>query len=355
MSDDKEQRLKFNQIPRSNYLQKTSQSPETAKYDGKQSQALPPLDQEDTVDDLDNNFIEPEDTSWDSRLASDWHVGGGSALANRRIGQPLPTREEMDITADFPTSPNPFSPSTNAALAEIAKATSTPVTTLVWLSDNPNIEVRKATASNINLPSESMRKLAKDWDGAVRLAVLDNPKVPIDIITELSNDPNPLVSLRACYALDQRRQKGVDVATTKAPAPSPTIKDIPNLHAYNKYMQPGAAQNLSAQTTPEAIEFLKIVAERMSTPPQRLAELSNHPSVHVRAAVARNGNTPLSVLWRLSLDLDSMVKSALTQNEGCPVELLRELLRDGNTTVRQQAQNEIAKLEHNHGSVVEGK
>ncbi|MDZ4833426.1 MAG: hypothetical protein SGJ27_06570 [Candidatus Melainabacteria bacterium] len=297
------------------------------------------------MDDLDNTSLENEGESpFEARLADEWCVGGGSKLVNRRLGQQADLLEGIDVTADFPTSPNPFNETTNAALADIAKATSTPVTTLTWLADNPNPDVRKATAGNTSTPAATLRKLSKDWDGSVRLAVLDNPKVPIDIITELSNDSNPLVSLRACYALDERR-RNVDGSGGRPSAPSPTIKDIPNLHAYNRYMQAASSKALSSQITPEAIEFLKIVAERVSTPPERLAELSNHPSPEVRASVARNGSAPLPILWRLSLDLDPLVKSGLTQNQSCPVELLRELLRDGDVAVRRQAQHEINRME----------
>ncbi len=346
MSEDREQRLST-QANSSKKIQKySSQPPENRQVHGKWSRVIPPLDQEDTVDDLDNTLLEePGESPWEARLADEWSVGGGSALVNRRLGQHTDTSDGIDVTADFPTSPNPFSATTNAALAEIAKATSTPTTTLTWLADNPNIDVRKATASNTSTPTQTLRKLSKDWDGSVRLAVLDNPKVPIDVITDLSNDSNPLVSLRACYALDERRRNS-DGSGGRPASPSPTIKDIPNLHAYNRYMQAATSNPLSSQSSPEAIEFLKIVAERLSTPPERLSELSNHPSPEVRAAVARNGNAPLPILWRLSLDLDSKVKAGLTQNQSCPVELLRELLRDSDIAVRHQAQYEINRIEH---------
>jgi len=346
MSDDTEQRLSTQADRSKNIRKNSSQPPEKTQINKQWSRAIPPLDQEDTVDDLDNTSQEEEgDSPFEARLADEWSVGGESKLVNRRLGQQADLLEGLDITADFPTSPNPFNETTNAALAEIGKALSTPVTTLTWLADNPNSEVRRATAGNTSTPSETLRKLSKDWDGSVRLAVLDNPRVPIDIITELSNDSNPLVSLRACYALDERRRVA-DGGSTRPPVPSPTIKDIPNLHAYHRYMQAATSNPISSKSTPEAIEFLKIVAERLSTPPERLAELSNHPSPEVRAAVARNGNAPMPILWRLSLDLDPLVKSGLTQNQSCPVELLRELMRDGDVAVRRQAQREISRMEH---------
>lgn len=348
MTDDKERRLPT-QDDRSQNIRKYSSQPlEKTQINKQWSRAIPPLDQEDTVDDLDNTSLEEEgDSPYEARLADEWSVGGSSKLVNRRLGQQADSLDGIDITADFPTSPNPFNETTNAALAEIGKATSTPLTTLRWLADNPNADVRKATAGNTNTPAETLRKLSKDWDSSVRLAVLDNAKVPIDIITELSNDSNPLVSLRACYALDERRRVILEGSgSTRPAAPSPTIKDIPNLHAYHRYMQAATNKPISSQSTPEAIEFLKIVAERLSTPPERLAELSNHPSPEVRAAVARNGNAPMPILWRLSLDLDPLVKSGLTQNQSCPVELLRELMRDGDLAVRRQAQLEIDRMEH---------
>ncbi|MBX9670180.1 MAG: hypothetical protein K2X93_21445 [Candidatus Obscuribacterales bacterium] len=331
-------------------------SPET-QFKRYKDQAPQEIDQEDTVDDLDNNQSSEED-EWSSstHLAHDWrHADGDGVLSNRRLGEPPSSDLDLDITADFPTTPNPFNPTTKAALLDIARASSTPINTLRWLSENTDADVRKLVASNTNTPSEVLRTLSKDWDGTVRLAVLDNQKVPIDIITELSSDSNPLVSLRACYAIDERR-KSMDKSgsPSRAPAPQPTIKDIPNLHVYHRYSQGAKTLPVSSYLTTEAVEFLTIVAQKLTTPPQRLAELAEHPSSEVRAAVAQNGKTPLDILWRLSLDVSPTVKRGLTQNETCPLELLRELLRDGDVAVRQKATEEIAKFERSGDHVVEG-
>jgi|GEM_PF-3396768 hypothetical protein len=249
-----------------------------------------------------------------------------------------------DVTADFPTTNNPFERTSdnNTTLMGVASSNGTSAKTLNWLAGNPDPEIRKTVANNSNTPLEVLRKLSEDWDGTVRLAVLDNATVTNDIITSLLNDANPLVSLRACYALDQRRK-----ATNGTPnkAASVTIKDMPNLRAYQGYLKSSKEEPITSDHSLEAINFLKIVAERLTTPSQRLTELSSHPDPDVRAAVAGNSKSPMEALWRLAQDMDPMVRTTLAHNQSCPVELLQQLLKDPNKKVKGTAMLELHKID----------
>lgn len=266
----------------------------------------------------------------------------GNATTERRR---CPSISDIsDVTADFPTTNNPFERTSdnNTTLLGVASSNGTSAKTLNWLASNPDPEIRKAVAHNPNVPLELLRKLSEDWDGTVRLAALDNAAVTNDIITSLLNDANPLVSLRACYALDQRR-KVTNGSSSKAAAV--TIKDMPNLRAYQDYLRSSKEEAITADPSHTAINFLKIVAERLTTPSQRLTELSNHPDSEVRAAVAGNSKSPMEALWRLAQDMDPMVRTTLAQNQSCPVELLQQLLKDPNRKVKGTAMIELHKID----------
>lgn len=266
----------------------------------------------------------------------------GNGAAERRL---CPSISDIsDVTADFPTTSNPFERTSdnNTTLLGVASSNGTSAKTLNWLASNPDPEIRKAVAQNPNVPLELLRKLSEDWDGTVRLAVLDNAAVTNDIITSLLNDANPLVSLRACYALDQRR-KVTNGSSSKAAAV--TIKDMPNLRAYQGYLRSSKEEPITSDPSHAAINFLKIVAERLTTPSQRLTELSNHPDSEVRAAVAGNSKSPMEALWRLAQDMDPMVRTTLAQNQSCPVELLQQLLKDPNRKVKGTAMIELHKID----------
>lgn len=264
----------------------------------------------------------------------------GTSSPARRLSPSI--SDISDVTADFPTTSNPFERTIDSGLMGVASSSGTSGKTLKWLASNPDPEIRKTVANNPNIPLEVLRRLSEDWDGTVRLAVLDNPQVTNDIITSLLNDANPLVSLRACYELDRRRK-----ITNGTPnkAASVTIKDIPNLRAYQGYLRSSKEEPITSDPCLEAINFLKIVAERLTTPSQRLTELSNHPDPDVRAAVAGNSKSPMEALWRLAQDMDPMVRTTLAHNQSCPVELLQQLLKDPNKKVKGSAMLELHKID----------
>lgn len=240
-----------------------------------------------------------------------------------------------DITADFPSSTNPFKNTSGTALKEIALAESTAESTLKWLSENPDPEIRQAVAVNQKCPEAILKKLSKDPIGSVRLGILDNPAVPPSLVVNLINDSNPLVSLRAYEVLDLlRKESGLEpLKRPGAAGPSRTVQDVP-----------GMKTALTAEEAAEVIEFLKMIARRHSTPTGRLSELAAHPSAEIRAAVARNAKASIDTLLSLAHDQDVRVRTELIRNTSCPIEVLEVLQNDRDRNVAKFARSELSRI-----------
>lgn len=246
-------------------------------------------------------------------------------------------------TADFPTSSNPFKQATNAGLLDIANSKNTTEATLMWLSQNPDASIRSAVAGNPRATKQIMAKLVKDHDGHVKLAALDNPELTSDLVVDLLTDANPLVSLRAYEVLNERRKKaGLEPIIDRRKVN--TVNELPALSPTDSKIKAAKEAPITASGAHEAIEFLRMMAKRHSTPIQRLAELATHPDTLVRAAVARNSKSPIDVLWSLVNDKNSEVKQGLIKNESCPLELLWALRNDPDQTVSTDARRELDKF-----------
>ncbi|MGD9680438.1 MAG: HEAT repeat domain-containing protein [Candidatus Obscuribacterales bacterium] len=240
-----------------------------------------------------------------------------------------------DVTADFPSSTNPFKNTSGSALKEVALAESTAEATLKWLSENADPEIRQAVAINQKCPEAILKKLSKDPIGSVRLGLLDNPAVPPSLVVDLINDSNPLVSLRAYEVLDLlRKESGLEPLKRPGSAGSSrTVQDMP-----------GMKSSLTAEEAAEVIEFLKMIARRHSTPTGRLSELAGHPSAEIRAEVARNAKASIDTLLSLAHDQDVRVRTELIHNTSCPIEVLEVLQNDRDTDVAKFARSELSRI-----------
>jgi hypothetical protein len=90
--------------------------------------------------------------------------------------------------------------------------------------------------------------------------------------------------------------------------------------------------------------FLKVIAQKSSTPARRLAELAKHANKEIRALVAENANAPIETLWILAKDPAAEVKLKLTENYNCPIEIIEALQEDKDSFVSWQARNILVKL-----------
>src|SRR5579885_2774801 len=154
MNDDKEHHPTT--FPYLGPPKKENSNRQSRNQNGTNSQNPP--NQEDTLDDLDNTILSDDEGPASSRLADEWQAGVDSlfypkgsvrSFADKPgITSSIALDPSMDITADFPTSSNPFEKREVTALVTIAGSTSTSPATLRWLAKNGDPEVRKAIAQN---------------------------------------------------------------------------------------------------------------------------------------------------------------------------------------------------------------
>lgn len=74
---------------------------------------------------------------------------------------------------------------------------SVPFDVMSQLADDPDRAVRMFVASNVNTPVSILQRLAQDSDDSVRHYVAMNPSTPAELLDFLVNDACPLVSMAA--------------------------------------------------------------------------------------------------------------------------------------------------------------
>jgi len=68
---------------------------------------------------------------------------------------------------------------------------------LARLSKHEDIWVRASVAASPNTPPAVVEELSQDWHASVRLNVLENPKVPEDLVARMIRDSEPVVARAA--------------------------------------------------------------------------------------------------------------------------------------------------------------
>jgi len=249
---------------------------------------------------------------------------------------------DFDTTANLPNRSSPFEKFSEASLKVLAGNPRTPARILSWLASHLNPEIRALVARNRSSLPETIWLLAKDYDESVRLAIAEYLETDRGILKMLSNDTSPLVAWRAknsLYLLKAGARTGSNLAQMPA--------GLQTTDASKR--SPNPFKNLvPAKTEPEVneeeINFLKVIAQKTSTPARRLADLAKHANKEIRALVAENANAPLETLWYLSKDTAAEVKLKLTENYNCPIEIIEALQDDKDSFVSWQARNILIKL-----------
>lgn len=82
-------------------------------------------------------------------------------------------------------------------IREINQSVATPARVLRRLSKNPEPELRIAVADHLNTPEEVLLLLAGDDNPDVRYAIAENHNISLKVLNKLLNDSNPYISHRA--------------------------------------------------------------------------------------------------------------------------------------------------------------
>jgi hypothetical protein len=270
----------------------------------------------------------PADALLPDKSADAEQVGGAG-----NFGKLASTDAEEENSSD---QGNPFENCSEESLKQLAGSNSTPARILSWMASHVDPEIRAQVARNKNALPETIWLLAKDYDESVRLSIAEDLEANPAILKTLCHDESLLVAWRAkntLYLLHAGAGTGAQFAHVPPPSiPLETPKSAPNVTAEIN------------EVNVEELNFLKVIAQKASTPARRLAELARHPSEEVRALVAENANAPLEALWSLARDSEGAVKLKLIENYNCPIDIIEALQEDKDSFVSWQARNMLLKL-----------
>lgn len=200
-------------------------------------------------------------------------------------------------------------------MINIALFPNTSQETLHKLSENENVDVKRAVAHNKNTSAKTLERLAKEKDINIRLEVANNENTPSKILDELAKVENFIM----CEVIAKNRNTSIETLKKLAKHP---VKDV------------------------------KIaITENPNTPLQILNELSNELSndegLYVRFGVAKNKNTPEEILDKLSKDKDITVRTAVAKNKNTSLETLEKLVKDKDKLVSRTAKKSLDYIKSN--------
>jgi hypothetical protein len=250
---------------------------------------------------------------------------------------------DFDTTANLPDRTNPFEKFSESSLILLAANPRTPARILSWLASHFNHEIRVMVARNRSALPETIWLLAKDYDESVRLAIAEHLESDRAVLKSLCDDASPLVAWRAKNTL-YLLKSGARTHNNLEPLPTESLHSTRAVNPFRVLTDGPNDRSGEPDESDEEMAFLKVIAQKSSTPPRRLAELAKHANKEIRAMVAENANSPLETLWFLSRDRVADVKLKLTENYNCPIEIIEALQDDKDSYVSWQARNILSKL-----------
>jgi len=216
-------------------------------------------------------------------------------------------------------------------LKNIAKHPNTPPKTLFYLAQSPDEMIREEVAKNPNTPIIALTTiLAFDLNSFVRVDVAKNPHTPIFTLKKLADDSSILVKLAL---LDN---------------PKLPLSLLIYLKNNNKYFK-GMITHLPTSPVDIWDKQRKLKRSRdINTPAKILFKLAQVPEINVRSEVAKNLGTPIIVLTTiLAFDPNPIVRANVVLNPNTPSSTLLKLANDPSDLVKNYVLNKIRIAKEN--------
>lgn len=208
------------------------------------------------------------------------------------------------------------------------------VTKLLATEQNVDRE-QKRRANNSTNPQE-LALLADDEDLGVRFYVAANPNTPLGSRIYLAGDPDPTVRTGAAMALvwdplaaQPTRQIIENLATKLAGDPNVFVRLA---LVQNKRLPPAIFEALASD--PDEMIRWKLAAN-LDAPGQVLTRLAMDVRRPVRIAALHHRNLPSEVLVSMATDTSAVIRQAVCGNINTPVNVLSDLSRDADPEVRR--------------------
>ena len=219
----------------------------------------------------------------------------------------------------------------------VASCTWAPVDILEILALDEAAVVRAGVAENPSSLPQTLKALPADKDSVVRCALIRNQSfMTDDLFVFFAKDPDPTVRLQICdYVLPieaisillRDKEAGVrSLAIRQQEIPSEILDDL----AVDNHDEVRAA-----------------VASSHYSSSKLLIALADDSSQNVRSAIGSNPNTPLSLLLKLSQDNDEEVRIGVASNTNAPSDLIARLCSsDPSRRVRSVAEETLEYIDH---------
>ena len=182
----------------------------------------------------------------------------------------------------------------------------TPIDILEKYSTDGNPDIRIQVASHKNASADILRKLAKDTDKRVRLAVTtQNPNITSSLLDELGTDWDPDIRIQVA----SHKNASADILRKLAKDTDKRVRlavatQNPNI----------TSSLLDELCTDENIEIRKLVADSSITSPDTLRRLSIDSNPQIRSAVLKNSSVTSDILEKLASDISVDIRIQVAKN-----------------------------------------
>jgi hypothetical protein len=198
------------------------------------------------------------------------------------------------------------------------------------------IDREQKRRANTSTNPQELALLADDEDRGVRFFVASNPHTPLGARMSLAADADPTVRTGAAMAVSwspqspPTTQQAVTTLATKL-ARDPNVL-VRLALVENKRLPPAIFDSLAAD--PDEMIRWKLAAN-LDTPGRVLERLAADSRLPVRLAALTHRNLPVHVLTQMATDSLSTVRQAVGRNINAPLTVLNQLATDPDPAVRK--------------------
>lgn len=204
------------------------------------------------------------------------------------------------------------------------------------MATQQTIDREQKRRANSSTNPQELALLADDEDRGVRFFVAANPHTPLGLRIFLAGDPDPTVRTGAAMAIvweplaPAATQQIVEELAAKLAADSNVLVRLALVQ--NKRLPPSVFATI-AQDPDEMIRWK--LAGNLDTPGDVLRGLESDIKRPVRIAALTHRNLPVTVLIRAATDTSAVIRRAVCSNTNTPLDVLASLATDTDPQVRR--------------------
>lgn len=236
-----------------------------------------------------NNNTEIEDTV----LVSSWQTYRQEKSLENSLFALSPDEAAMSVSTP-----------TEESFKKAAENPHTSSSTLSWLGNHYNAEVRLSVSRHANTPAETLAKLATDKDIHIRTAVAAHKNASRELLEKMCEDESKLVSGQARATLTMREHAAADGA-----APDPVTRAELTFEALKRSplsVSPSISSSVTAPAAPAMPLVPAVPAQIPQVSPPSAADITKQQAVTTPDLKAQKFGTTSNQIVASYTDLDAI-------------------------------------------------